>query len=140
MILTENKVQVDFENKPGSSHGAKLCGRITYDLVDDSHLFSRRHAEPEVIAEMIKKEPAEIVKLVLHSFGPKPVPIIQEILVPAFVEEKGWKRFWDAARKKLKNDGHITFPAKRSEVMILLENEMAYDEAWFATFLLKTPT
>ena len=131
MILTENKVQVDFDNKPGHLMALNYAAE-SLQLVDDSHLFSRRHAEPEVIAEMIKKEPAEIVKLVLHSFGPKPVPIIQEILVPSFVEEKGWKRFWDAARKKLKNDGHIIFPAKRSEVMVLLENEMAYDEDWFA--------
>ena len=137
MILTENKVQVDFDDKPGHLMALNYAAE-SLDLVDDSHLFSRRHAEPEVIAEMIKKEPAEIVKLVLHSFGPKPVPIIQEILVPAFVDDKGWKRFWDAARKKLKNDGHIIFPAKRSEVMILLENEMAYDEEWFAVLAKNT--
>ena len=131
MILTENKVQVDFDNKPGHLMALNYAAE-SLQLVDDSHLFSRRHAEPEVIAEMIKKQPAEIVKLVLHSFGPKPVPIIQEILVPEFVEDKGWKRFWDAARKKLKNDGHIIFPAKRSEVMILLESELAYDDDWFA--------
>ena len=42
-----------------------------------------------------------------------------------------WKRFWDAARKALKNDPLIEIPSKRSEPIIVREQELAFDRNWF---------
>ena len=53
-------------------------------------------------------------------------------LVPAIVSEDDWKRFWDAARKKLKTDASIKFQKKIRYVIDWNEGISSdYDDDWF---------
>ena len=125
----EQKVDIDFVSKPGHQLGLAYAAEVL-DVLDDAHVLSRQHADPDAVAAQIKDDPGGFVLDVLKSFGPKSAPLLQEIIVPAFVEEAGWKKFWDAARKKLKQDPLVEFPAKRNDPILLLQNEKTYDDEW----------
>jgi|GEM_PF-554422 len=130
VLLVEEKVEIDFNEKPGHLLALSYAAE-TLSIVDEDHLFAQRHLKREEFDEMVKKNPAEIIKIALKSFGPKPIQILQEILIPSVVEEAGWKKFWDKARKHLKEDPLVTIPSKRSEPLDILDKEQEFDSTWF---------
>ncbi len=125
------RVTIDFDTKPRHRMTFAYAAE-TLELLDAEHLLAVKHAAPGKVAEMVKSAPAELVKAALRSFGPLAVPDLQQRLVPAFMAEKDWKGFWDAARKELKRDALVDVPARRSEPLRLLETALVYDDAWAA--------
>lgn len=133
--MEARKVIVDFVDPPKPNHGMALSfAAENINIIDDTHLLARNYADPDGMAEMVKKDPAEVMRMAIRSFGSRPIPILQEHLVPAIVPESRWKRFWDVARKNLKEDPLVIMPAKRSEAIVLLAQAKSFDENWFEDF------
>ena len=80
------------------------------ELLNDEHLLALHYKQPEKLEEMIKKEPQEVVRLALVSYGEMSVARLIERLVPAIIPEAGLEKFWDGARKKLKTMHPLIFP------------------------------
>lgn len=126
----DRRVVVDFIDRPG--HELELSFAAEKMVrVDENHLYARRHLRTEDLEEMVKKNPAEVVRIALRSFGPTAAPQLQGILVPDILPEAKWKTFWANARKELKKDPLVILPSKRSEPIELLEEEKSYNDRWF---------
>jgi transcription elongation GreA/GreB family factor len=79
--------------------------------------------------------PGEIIRITLRSYGPLSLNLIQDHFMPDLIAtEADWKKFWDAARKDLKNDPLIEIPAKRTDPLRLRRKAKAYDQVWFEKF------
>ncbi len=126
----DRRMVVDFVDKPG--HELEL-GFAAEKMVrvDEDHLYARRHLRTEELDEMVKKNPAEVVRIALRSFGPTAAPLLQATLVPDILPEAKWKTFWTNARKELKKDPLIILPSKRSEPIELLKSEKSFNQQWF---------
>ena len=48
---------------------------------------------------MIKKQPGEVVRLALKSYGNMSVTVLTDKLVPSIIPENDWKKFWDGQGK-----------------------------------------
>lgn len=125
------KIEIDFRGRPGHGLAMKVAAE-TLEVLDDGHLLSRVHREREAIQALVEAAPVEVVRAALSSFGPLTIGALQEKLVQfGVVPEGDWKRFWDSARKALKADPKVEFPAKRTDPLRLLDRASGYDEAWF---------
>ena len=128
------KVEVAFEKK-GDHELAFSYAANSLEVLTDGHLMAIRHNKPEEFIQLLKTNPAEIIRITLRSYGPLSLNLIQDHLVPDLIAtEAEWKKFWDAARKDLKNDPLIEVPAKRTEPLRLRRKAKAYDQAWFEKF------
>ena len=128
--LLYDKVMIDFEGRPNHELDLGYAAKsLTIPKVD--HLQYKIHHEREQLDELIKKQPGEVVCIAIRSYGPMTAPVLQELLVPEPIPEKNWKRFWDAARKALKNDPMVDMPTKRSQPITLRKKALVYDVAWF---------
>ena len=128
----DRRVVVDFIDRPG--HELELSFAAEKMVrVDEDHLYAMKHLQAEVLDDMVKKNPAEVVRITLRSFGPTAAPQLQGILVPDILPEAKWKTFWTNARKELKKDPLVVLPAKRSEAIELLHEEKSYNVNWFTT-------
>lgn len=127
------KVQIDFERKLGHQLGLAYASQ-TLELVDENHILVWKRRRPKDLTELLAKNPAEIVRMSLRSFGPLTVADLQQRLSAGVVSEANWKTFWDAARKELKKDPKIVIPKSRNENIQLVEQAQSQDEAWFSTF------
>lgn len=126
----ERRVVVDFAKKPGHDLQMGFAAE-TMELVDETHLYARRHLQAEDLQALVSENPAEVVRIALRSFGPTPAAQLQDLLVPHILPDSAWKNFWAAARKGLKNDPKVVIPAKRMEPIELLDEEKSYDQKWF---------
>ncbi|MDK2963422.1 MAG: hypothetical protein PWQ29_816 [Verrucomicrobiota bacterium] len=128
------KVEIDFEKK-GEHELAFSYAAESLDVLTEDHLMAVRHKNPDEFARLMKENPAEIIRLTLRSYGPLSLNLIQDLFIPDLLAtETEWKKFWDAARKELKNDPLIEIPSKRTEPLRLRRKAKAYDPGWFEQF------
>lgn len=127
------KVAIDFEKKHGHELGFEYAAAVL-TILSEGHILVMKHRDPAKLQELVKANPAEVVRTLIRCYGPLNVNQIQEHLVPGIVATADWKPFWDGARKVLKADKLVNFPASRLEQISLLHTEKAFDTQWFTTF------
>jgi transcription elongation GreA/GreB family factor len=128
------KVEIEFEKKGGHEFSFTYAAEAL-DILTDDHLMAVRHNRPDEFIRLMSENPAEIVRITLRSYGPLSLNLIQDHFMPDLIAtEADWKKFWDAARKDLKNDPLIEIPAKRTDPLRLRRKAKAYDETWFEKF------
>lgn len=125
------KIDIRFRKKP--SHQMSLAyAAETLDLLDESHLLSWTFHRKEELKKMIAEQPGELVKMAIQSFGPLPVALLQEKLIPEVLSDKEWKKFWEGARKALKADDTVLIPANRKEPIQVMAGGKSTDDMHFA--------
>lgn len=128
------KVEVTFEKK-GDHELAFSYAAGSLEALTDDHLLAIRHNRPDEFIRLITDNPAEIIRITLRSYGSLSLNQIQDHFIPDLLAtEAEWKKFWDAARKDLKNDPLIDIPSKRTDPLRLRRKAKAYDPAWFEKF------
>jgi transcription elongation GreA/GreB family factor len=131
------KITVDFNRKSGHQMSFAYAGEVL-ELVGDDHLLARKYRDADSLAELIKNDPDEVVRITLRSYGDMDVQTLKDHLTENVFGEGDWKHFWDGARKKLKKDPLVDIPAKRSERIRLLASARATDDGWFAELATET--
>lgn len=105
---------VDFTRKPRHEIPfATACDSLVPAPQD--HLLTVRHNDPGGFAQIVREQPGELLRLTLRSYGDLTAVRIEDLLVQEkILAPDEWKGFWDAARKALKQDPLVVFPAKKA--------------------------
>ena len=90
-----------------------------------------KHNNPAELDRMVKEEPGEVVKAALRSYGQMSVTRLMDKLIPSVMAEPAWKKFWEGARRALKDDASVEIPKKRSDNIVFHKAGLAYDDEWF---------
>ncbi|MEI6891355.1 MAG: GreA/GreB family elongation factor [Pontiella sp.] len=128
------QLEIDFERK-GEHEMSFSYAAEALDLLDDEHIMAIKHNNPAELERMMKEEPAEVIKCALRSYGNLSITRLIEKMIPSVMPESKWKKFWEVARKTLKNDASVEIPKKRSDNIIFHKQGRAYDDAWFGMIL-----
>lgn len=127
-----HQVVINFEKK--KAHRMALAyAAETLDVLDDDHLLARRHRDGQAFDDWLAKDPGGVIICALRSFGPMSAVKLQELMIGLLMSAEAWKKFWDAARKQLKQNPLVEFPARRTDPLRLLEKAKSYDAAWLKT-------
>lgn len=124
------KIEIDFERRTGHQMSFAYAAE-SLTLVGNDHILMWRRKRQEDLRNLVKNDPAEVVRMALASFGPSTVAQLQTALCSGIVLESDWKRFWEQARKKLKSDAAVHIPSARSEALRLLEGAQSQQDQWF---------
>jgi len=124
------QVDIDFEKKVGHQLSFRYAAE-TLKILNEDHLLARLKTDSDAVAALVQNDPAEVIRIALRSFGPLPIVILQEELVPRVVSEANWKGFWSKARAALKKDPLVDVPTQRNKPLQLLDKPLGFDDAWF---------
>lgn len=126
-----SKVYIDFPSKPGHAMSFEYAAE-TLKSIPASHILSIAHDDPAALEAMVAKQPGELVKTAIASFGPSTIIRLQALLnTYGIVKEADWKGFWARARKALSEDPLVNIPAKRSDPITIRSTALLYDDGWF---------
>src|SRR3989454_2016142 len=118
---------IDFPNKPGHTMDLAFAADSLRPIPKD-HILARKAADLEALRQMAATSHLELVKLVLNSFGSRATADqIQQMLVPDIIRDD-WKKWWEAAKRELKKDGHFQVPLKKSEPIIYQAKEVSLQD------------
>jgi transcription elongation GreA/GreB family factor len=115
---------IDFTNKPGHAMDLAFAAESLKPISKD-HILARKASDLENLRQMAATNHLELVKLVLNSYGGKAtVDQIQQVLVPDVIRDD-WKKWWEAAKRELKKDGHFQVPLKKTEPIVYQVKEIS---------------
>ncbi|MGA2748136.1 MAG: GreA/GreB family elongation factor [Verrucomicrobiota bacterium] len=115
---------IDFQSKPGHAMDLAFAAESLKPISSD-HIFARKVSDLEALRQMAALNHLDLIKLVLQSFDNRvTVDQIQQVLVPDVIKDD-WKKWWDAAKRELKKDGHFYIPAKKSEPIVYQAREVS---------------
>ncbi len=120
----QNRILIDFKDKEGHPMDPAFCV-TTMEVLAEEHLLVRQQTEPEVIAEMINKNPVELVKAALNQYPNRAATGNElENLLTRVLGPTKFKKWWTSTRKMLAKDPHIGVPAKKTECYYIREEAL----------------
>lgn len=127
--LLGDRVVIDFEGKPG--HPMKLGFAVgSLEPLAEDHILARRVGDLPALQTMAKERPADLVTLALKSSGKTmSLDALEGLLIPRIIKEADYKSWWSAAKKALKDKRHIVVPAKRTELLVLRDEDVRHGNA-----------
>src|SRR5437868_7782168 len=124
---------IDFPNKPAHAMDLAFAAESLKPIPKD-HILARKASDLENLRQMAATNHLELVKLVLNSYGGKAtVDQIQQVLVPEVIRDD-WKKWWEAAKRELKKDGHFLVPLKKSEPIVYQVKEISLQDRLLKEF------
>lgn len=132
--LEEDRLVIDFEEKKG--HAMKLeFATKSLELVPETHILARRHADPAALQEMAKKDKPALVRAVLESHGGSmSLDAFEAVVKPRIVAEGAFKSWWESAKKELRARPEFIVPSKRNLPLELRAGNLSHSEALLEDF------
>jgi len=119
--LLAGQVLIDFKTKKSHPMQAVYAAETLTPIAED-HILAQRETNPDSIRELAKSDSSALIKKILTDFGGKATSEqISSALSPGVFDAAALKRWWDAARKKMKSDGQFGMPAKKTDPYVLLD-------------------
>jgi len=111
-----NKLIIDFEeDKEGHPMDPAFCVD-KLEILAEKSILVRKRTEPDVIEEMIKKRPADLVCEVLTQFEENTAtPTELEAILSRLIGPTKFKKWWTAAKKVLVKDPRIATPTRKTD-------------------------
>jgi transcription elongation GreA/GreB family factor len=118
---------IDFQNKAGHTMDLAFAAESLKPIPKD-HILARKLADLDGLRQLAATNHLELVKLVLNSYGGKATADqIQQVLVPDVISDD-WKKWWEAAKRELKKDGHFQVPLKKTEPITFQLKEVSLQQ------------
>jgi transcription elongation GreA/GreB family factor len=124
---------IDFPNKTGHTMDLAFAAE-SLKPISKEHILARKASDLEGLRQMAATNHLDLVKLVLNSFGGKAtLDQIQQVLVPDVIRDD-WKKWWEAAKRELRKDGHFQVPLKKTEPIVYQVKEVSLQDRLLAEF------
>lgn len=117
--LQQGKVVIDFEKQPDQEMALQFAIQKTEPL-DAGHFSARKLENIEELRELVESDPAELVKRTLKSHGGSMMlDQLDRELCGSVVPEQGYKKWWERAKKAMRESHVIQVPTKRTDPIVL---------------------
>ncbi len=117
--LLLNQIVIDFQGK--KAHPMQLSYAAENLIpIPPEHFLARKATNLASIKDLLKKDPAAVVRNVLESLGGSAtLSQISQLMVGDLFNEAEWKRWWSSTTKALKKEGYFHIPTKKTELIQL---------------------
>ncbi len=132
--LPRGKVVIDFEKQPKQEMALQFAIQKT-ELLDAGHFSARKLDNIEELRALVDSDPAELVKRTLESHGGSMMlDQLDRELSGSVVPEEGYKKWWERAKKALRESHIFSVPSKRTDPLILRGDSQSPSEMLVADF------
>ena len=124
---------IDFQGRAGHGMDLSFAAESLKPLAP-THILARKVSDLEGLRQMAALHHLDLIKVVLESFGGRTtIEQVQQVLVPDVIAED-WKKWWEAAKRELKKDGHFQVPVKKSDPILYQAQEVPLQDRLLAEF------
>jgi transcription elongation factor GreA-like protein/transcription elongation GreA/GreB family factor len=129
--LIREEISAEFEYVVGTQHLSFEKAFKTLKPLSKDHFYARRFGNPDLLEEEAKKNPLEIIYLILHDLGPKTASDLKEELCDLVIPQADWNRWWQNARAKLKKHTKIESPKELKDPFRLRDADVPHEVLFY---------
>ncbi len=126
--MLREQVSIEFDYVPGRKDISFKNAFNCLIPIPDDHFLALRFGSPDVLEEKAKKNPVEVIHMLLRDLGPKTAGEIKDELCDLVIPAAEWNRWWQGARSKVKKNTMIESPDDLSQPFRLLKKEITHEE------------
>ena len=132
--LPRGKVVIDFEKQSDQEMALQFAIQKTEPL-DPDHFSAKKIENLEELRELVKNDPVELIKRTLSSHdGNMMLDQLDRELCGSVVPEKDYKKWWERAKKLMRESHLFSVPSKRSDPLVLRGESQSPSETLVADF------
>jgi len=129
-----HQMTIHFKAKKGHTMQLHYAAE-SLQVIEANHILAQKAADLAGVKARAKDDAVGFVRRLLGSFSGKATPDqITQVLVPDVFSEAEFKRWWEAAKKALKKDGHFSVPSKKTDPIELREAPVARADEFLSIF------
>lgn len=130
----ENRLIIDFDEKPGHSMDPAFCVN-TMEVLPQDHILSRSRTEEDEIKTMVSKQPAEIIFQILDKL-PEQKGSDQDItrVLKILLGEAKAKKWWTATKKQVAKDSRIGMPVRKADPYFVRDEPVNREDEVFDAY------
>jgi len=126
--MLREQLNLEFDYSPGKKEMSFKIAFTTLIPIPFEHFLAQRFGSPDALEAQAKKNPVEVIRIMLKDLGPKTAAEIKDELYELVIPAKDWNRWWQAARNKIKKDTRIESPTDLKEPFRILRKEISHEE------------
>ena len=132
--LPGKKITIDFEKSMAQEMGLQFAMQKTEWLPEDD-FRAVKLGQVETLKKLAETDSVALVVHILESHGGSITgEAIEALVSEAVIPEKGYKKWWDATKKALKESRKAVVPTKRTEAIVLRDTDITPAQALLADF------
>ncbi len=137
----DNKLIIDFEDGKSAHPMDPVFCIDRLDILSSESIIARHREDPEMVEEIIKKRPADLIVEILSIESNNAATNSElEKQLSRLLGEKRYKKWWTSTKKLLIKDPRIAVPAKKTAPYILRDDPVTpEDEILEQFFSTKAP-
>src|SRR5690606_18650398 len=130
--LPAKKVVIDFETSPGQTMELQFAFQKT-EWIPADDFRAKKIEQLEELRSLAKKDPVELIVHLLQSHGGSMTGEALEKQISGGVVASGdFKKWWDSAKKTLKESRRVVVPQKRTAALVLRDSDRTPAESLVA--------
>lgn len=119
------KITINFEKNENATLGLQLAISKT-ELLDSDHFRAQKLEAMDELRQLAVNDPVELVRRTLKSNGGTlKIDQLERELIGSVVPEENYKKWWDGAKKVLRESRAAIVPTKRTEPLVLRDENVS---------------
>ena len=132
--MDSENIGINFAGKPEHKMSVQMALQSLTPIPKD-HLYVMQYEDPEYVKNLFKDEFMQFFEILIKSYGGKILlDDIKRELMPAYVSDKGWSKWWSKARTKIKRDAHYGFSEKKKDLIFTRDKPVTFAEELLESF------
>ncbi|HON15566.1 MAG TPA: transcription elongation factor GreA [Spirochaetota bacterium] len=132
--ISSDGIKIDFKDKPQHNMSIQMALQSLKPINKD-HLYVMKHEDLSLLKELFETDLIQFFQILMRSFGGEmEVSAIKSELVPDFVEEKNWTKWWSKARTIIKKDPLFGVSDKKKNVVFMRDKPLNFAEELLGKF------
>ncbi|MFK7909609.1 MAG: GreA/GreB family elongation factor [Akkermansiaceae bacterium] len=132
--IQRGKVVIDFEKQSNQEMALQFAIQKT-ELLDPEHFSAIKLENIDELRDLVKNDPAELVKRTLESHdGSMMLDQLDRELCGSVVPEEDYKKWWEKAKKAMREQHQFSVPSKRTDPLVLRSDSLSPAEMLVADF------
>jgi transcription elongation factor GreA len=132
--MDSENIVISFAGKPEHKMSVQMALQSLTPVPKD-HLYVMQYEDPEYVKNLFKDDFMQFFEILIKSYGGKILlEDIKRELIPAYVSDKGWSKWWSKARTKIKRDPHYGFSEKKKDLIFTRDKPVTFAEELLESF------
>ena len=126
---------VDFKEKTDHRMSIQMALQSLVPIGKD-HIYAVEHEDPQTLQILFKEEFIDFFELLIKSYnGNIYLNDIKKELIPKYVTQKEWAKWWSKARTEIKKNPHFGISIKEKDLISLRDKPLTFAEELLNNFI-----